>query len=70
MKELRLRRFKISFFFAWYDFWIGMFYDQKKKALYVCPVPCCVIKIEKRPKSWPVDHELAEMIDRRGFLNN
>jgi hypothetical protein len=36
----------ISFFFAWYDFWIGWFYDTKKKILYVCPLPMCVIKIE------------------------
>lgn len=32
--------------FVWYDFWIGAFYDQKKRILYICPLPCCVIKIE------------------------
>jgi hypothetical protein len=35
--------FKI--FFAWYDFWIGMFWDSKKKFLYICLLPCVVIRI-------------------------
>jgi hypothetical protein len=39
---------KVSLFFAWYDFWVGLFYDQKKKILYICPLPCVVIKIEKK----------------------
>jgi hypothetical protein len=26
---------KITFFFAWYDCWIGWFYDAKKKILFV-----------------------------------
>ena len=38
---------KVKFFFAWYDFWIGFFYDQYKETLYICPLPCCVIKIYK-----------------------
>lgn len=40
-------RYKCKFFFAWYDFWIGFFYDQKKRILYICPFPCVVIKIER-----------------------
>lgn len=40
---------KISAFFAWYDIWIGVFIDAKKRAVYVCPIPCCVIKLEFNP---------------------
>lgn len=40
---------KVSFFFAWYDFWVGLFYDRAKHTLYICPVPCVVIKIMFNP---------------------
>ena len=32
-------KIKVSFLFAWYDFWIGWYYDRKAKRLYVLPVP-------------------------------
>lgn len=38
---------KISLFFAWFDFWIGCYYDREKRAFYICPLPMCVIKIER-----------------------
>jgi len=37
---------RVSIFFAWYDFWIGLFYDQRKRILYFCPLPMIVIKFE------------------------
>ena len=40
MKPKRIHRF-----FAWYDFWIGVYYDRKARALYICPLPMCVFKI-------------------------
>jgi hypothetical protein len=30
---------KIKPMFAWYDFWIGVFYDQQKHRLYILPIP-------------------------------
>lgn len=31
--------------FAWYDLWIGVFIDTKKRAVYVFPVPCFGLRI-------------------------
>lgn len=31
---------KVKIIFAWYDLWIGVFVDTKKRMLYLFPVPC------------------------------
>lgn len=41
---------KVKFIFAWYDFWIGLFWDSKNKKLYIFPVPMLGIVIFKKPK--------------------
>lgn len=33
------REVSIKLIFAWYDFWVGLFWDAKKRRLYVFPVP-------------------------------
>ena len=30
----------IRFIFAWYDMWIGAYYDRPHRRLYVLPLPC------------------------------
>lgn len=32
--------------FAWYDLWIGLFWDRTKRRLYVLPLPCIGIVIQ------------------------
>lgn len=32
--------------FAWYDLWVGAFYDREKRRLYVLPLPCLGIVID------------------------
>lgn len=37
---------KISFKWAWYDLWMGVYVDTDNRTLYVCPLPTCLIKIQ------------------------
>jgi len=37
---------KISASLLWYDLWVGIFVDRAKRIVYICPLPCVVIKIE------------------------
>ena len=32
--------------FAWYDLWIGAFWDQNKRRLYILPLPCIGVVID------------------------
>ena len=34
---------------AWYDFWIGAFWDRSKRRLFLFPVPCVGIVVEMKP---------------------
>jgi hypothetical protein len=36
---------RVKFIFAWYDFWIGLFWDSKRNALYILPLPMFGVRI-------------------------
>lgn len=43
---MKSKKMKIKPMFAWYDFWVGWFYDKVKRSLYIFPIPMFGIKIE------------------------
>ena len=47
MKE---RQFKIGFIAAWFDCWVGAYYNREKHRLYILPLPMLGIWIERVPR--------------------
>lgn len=39
----------IRIFWAWYDLWIGAYWDRKARILYICPIPTLVIATSRNP---------------------
>lgn len=35
---------------AWYDMWVGLYWDRRERRLYVLPIPCVgfVIQLKRR----------------------
>jgi len=44
---------KMRIFFAWYDFWIGVYWDRKRRILFCCPFPTVVIALYFAPPDQP-----------------
>jgi len=39
MKNLKSIEVTVKPIFAWYDMWVGLFWDRNKKWLYIFPIP-------------------------------
>ena len=40
-------RIRAGFRFAWYDLWVGAYWDRKKTILYVCPLPMLLVWVAR-----------------------
>lgn len=45
---LKFGRFQLIL--AWYDLWIGAYYDIGHRTLYILPLPCLVFRFELKGK--------------------
>jgi hypothetical protein len=41
----------ISIRFAWYDLWVGAYWDTDGRTLYVCPLPALLFTVRLRGAS-------------------
>jgi hypothetical protein len=39
-------RWSVKPIFAWYDVWVGIFWDSRKRKLYILPLPCVGLVVE------------------------
>jgi hypothetical protein len=37
---------RITLVVAWYDLWVGAYWDRSSRSLYLLPVPCLGFKIQ------------------------
>lgn len=40
----RAPRLTVRVRWAWYDLWVGAYWDRRSRVLYVCPLPTLVIE--------------------------
>lgn len=59
---------KVKMILKWFDFWVGFYWDSKKKSLYFFPVPCIgfVFKFGKEIPPTPI-YERLEAIGEMDF---
>lgn len=41
-----MSKVRVKLVFAWYDFWVGIFYDRAKRRIYIFPVPCIGLVVQ------------------------
>jgi len=41
---------KIHLIVAWYDLWVGAYWDRVHRCLYLLPIPCVGVVLDFRPK--------------------
>jgi hypothetical protein len=46
--------------FAWYDLWVGLFIDRPKRRVYIFPLPCIGIVIERTPRTAQNAHSVNQ----------
>lgn len=39
---------RLSLSFAWYDLWVGAYYDRKNRVWYFCPLPMLLVTYRRR----------------------
>ncbi|MFA5071076.1 MAG: hypothetical protein WC511_01745 [Candidatus Pacearchaeota archaeon] len=44
--EEKKKTYSVTPMFAWYDFWIGFYWDKKNRCLYFFPIPMFGLKIQ------------------------
>jgi hypothetical protein len=50
-------RGRVGFVAAWYDFWVGLYWNSAKRRLYILPVPCLGFYIDFASKVKVCAHE-------------
>lgn len=43
-------RWSVKLLLAWYDLWVGAYWDRAKRRLYILPLPCVGVVISFPPK--------------------
>ena len=43
----KIFNYNVELYFIWFDLWIGIYYDRKKKIIYINSLPCLVWKCER-----------------------
>lgn len=52
---------KLKLIFAWYDLWVGLFYDRNKNWLYILPIPMLGIIVKfPQKRYWLVSKRIKE----------